>query len=170
VVAFPTLSLASGAIKGWDRRNGYYFSMLESLAKHYAFDIEAGFDSLPEAVQAAILHGSGEEEIKFSYIMDSGASQGKKVTKKHAFEGIIPNMQRRYRETDSALVREDLGRLRSTQPCPDCFGSRLRKEARHARAIRPAPFTRSATPRCAKVSSTSTPCRCPARAARLPPR
>ncbi|NBX21566.1 MAG: excinuclease ABC subunit UvrA, partial [Betaproteobacteria bacterium] len=137
VVAFPTLSLASGAIKGWDRRNGYYFSMLESLAKHYAFDIEAAFESLPENVQHAILHGSGEEEIKFSYIMDSGASQGKKVTKKHPFEGIIPNMQRRYRETDSAVVREDLGRLRSTQPCPDCFGSRLRKigEGDQARAI-----------------------------------
>ncbi|WP_138512699.1 excinuclease ABC subunit UvrA [Rhodoferax bucti] len=133
VVAFPTLSLASGAIKGWDRRNGYYFSMLESLAKHYAVDIEAAFESLPESVQHAILHGSGEEDIKFSYIMDSGASQGKKVTKKHPFEGIIPNMQRRYRETDSALVREDLGRLRSTQPCPDCFGSRLRKEARHVK-------------------------------------
>jgi excinuclease ABC subunit A len=133
VVAFPTLSLASGAIKGWDRRNGYYFSMLESLAKHYAFDIEASFESLPENVQHAILHGSGEEDIKFSYIMDSGASQGKKVTKKHPFEGIIPNMQRRYRETDSAVVREDLGRLRSTQPCPDCFGSRLRKEARHVK-------------------------------------
>ncbi|ARV19781.1 UvrABC system protein A [Curvibacter sp. AEP1-3] len=133
VVAFPTLSLASGAIKGWDRRNGYYFSMLESLAKHYAFDIEAAFESLPENVQHAILHGSGDEEIKFSYIMDSGASQGKKVTKKHPFEGIIPNMQRRYRETDSAVVREDLGRLRSTQPCPDCFGSRLRKEARHVK-------------------------------------
>ncbi len=133
VVAFPTLSLASGAIKGWDRRNGYYFSMLESLAKHYAFDIEAAFQTLPDAVQRAILYGSGEEDIKFSYIMDSGASQGKKITKKHPFEGIIPNMQRRYRETDSALVREDLGRLRSTQPCPDCGGSRLRKEARHVK-------------------------------------
>jgi excinuclease ABC subunit A len=133
VVAFPTLSLASGAIKGWDRRNGYYFSMLESLAKHYGFDIDASFESLPPTVQHAILQGSGADEIKFSYIMDSGASQGKKVTKKHPFEGIIPNMQRRYRETDSAVVREDLGRLRSTQPCPDCFGSRLRKEARHVK-------------------------------------
>ncbi|WP_416221487.1 excinuclease ABC subunit UvrA [Rhodoferax sp.] len=133
VVAFPTLSLASGAIKGWDRRNGYYFSMLESLAKHYQFDIDASFESLPEHVRNAILFGSGEEEIKFSYVMDSGAQQGKKVTKKHPFEGIIPNMQRRYRETDSALVREDLGRLRSTQPCPDCGGSRLRKEARHVK-------------------------------------
>jgi excinuclease ABC subunit A len=133
VVAFPSLSLASGAIKGWDRRNGYYFSMLESLAKHYKFDIDAAFESLPEAVQQAILHGSGEEEIKFSYVMDSGASQGKKLTKKHPFEGIVPNMARRYRETDSALVREDLSRYRSTQHCPACEGSRLRREARHVK-------------------------------------
>ncbi len=133
VVAFPTLSLASGAIKGWDRRNGYYFSMLESLAKHYKFDIDKPFESLPPEVQTAILQGSGEEEIKFSYAMDSGASQGKKLTKKHPFEGILPNMARRYRETDSALVREDLARYRSTQPCQACNGSRLRLEARHVK-------------------------------------
>ena len=133
VVAFPTLSLASGAIKGWDRRNGYYFSMVECLARHYKFDAEQPFDALPEAIQNAILFGSGEEEIKFSYVIDSGASQGKKLAKKHPFEGIIPNMQRRYRETDSALVREDLARLRSTQPCPDCKGSRLRIEARNVK-------------------------------------
>jgi excinuclease ABC subunit A len=123
VVAFPTLSLASGAIKGWDRRNGYYFALLESLAKHYQFDIEQPFESLPAAVQTAVLQGSGEEDIKFSYVMDSGGArgdthiaQGKKVSKKHPFEGIIPNMQRRYKETDSTLVREDLARYRSTQP------------------------------------------------------
>ena len=133
VVAFPTLSLASGAIKGWDRRNGYYFAMLESLAKHYKFDIDQGFDTLPPAVQQAILYGSGEEDIKFHYVVDSGASQGKKLSKKHPFEGIIPNMQRRYRETDSALVREDLARLRSTQHCPECDGSRLRIEARNVK-------------------------------------
>jgi len=133
VVAFPSLSLASGAIKGWDRRNGYYFAMLESLAKHYTFDIEAPFESLPAPVQHAILHGSGEEEIAFSYIMDSGAQKGKTVTKKHPFEGIIPNMARRYRETDSAVVREDLARFRSTQPCPECHGVRLRREARHVK-------------------------------------
>ena len=140
VVAFPTLSLASGAIKGWDRRNSYYFSMLESLAKHYKFDIDAAFESLPETVQQAILQGSGEEEIKFSYAMDSGGArgdssvaQGKKLTKKHPFEGIVPNMARRYRETDSALVREDLSRYRSTQHCPVCDGSRLRREARHVK-------------------------------------
>jgi len=133
VVAFPTLSLASGAIKGWDRRNGYYFAMLESLAAHYKFDIEQSFESLPPAVQQAVLHGSGQEEIKFSYVIDSGASSGKKISKKHPFEGIIPNMQRRYRETDSAVVREDLARLRSIQPCPDCAGSRLKREARHVK-------------------------------------
>jgi excinuclease ABC subunit A len=133
VVAFPTLSLASGAIKGWDRRNAYYFAMLESLAEHYKFDINLPFESLPAPVQHAVLHGSGLEDIKFSYVMDSGASSGKKVSKKHPFEGIIPNMQRRYRETDSAVVREDLARLRSVQPCLACAGSRLRSEARHVK-------------------------------------
>ncbi|MBC7918161.1 MAG: excinuclease ABC subunit UvrA [Rhodoferax sp.] len=133
VVAFPTLSMASGAIKGWDRRNGYYFAMLESLAKHYKFDIEQSFESLPSEVQQVILYGSGEEEIKFSYVMDSGNFAGKKINKKHPFEGILPNMTRRYRETDSALVREDLARMRSTQHCPDCNGSRLRREARHVK-------------------------------------
>ena len=131
VVAFPSLSLASGAIKGWDRRNGYYFSMLESLARHYAFDVDQAFESLPALVQAAVLHGSGEEEIKFSYVMDSGASAGRKLSRKHSFEGVLPNMQRRYRETDSAMVREDLSRYRSTQPCPECGGTRLRREARN---------------------------------------
>ncbi|AVS63805.1 excinuclease ABC subunit A [Paracidovorax avenae] len=133
VVAFPSLSLASGAIKGWDRRNGYYFAMLESLARHYGFDVEAPFESLPERVWHAVLHGSGEEEIAFSYILDSGANKGKAVVRKHPFEGILPNMARRYRETDSTVVREDLARLRSTQPCPDCHGTRLRLEARHVR-------------------------------------
>ena len=136
VVAFPSLSLASGAIKGWDRRNSYYFSLLECLAKHYKFDIEQPFESLPQAVQSAILFGSGEEEIRFNYMVEAGdgsAVQGRKVGKKHPFEGIIPNLQRRYRETDSALVREDLARMRSTQPCPDCGGSRLRTEARHVK-------------------------------------
>ncbi len=133
VVAFPSLSLASGAIKGWDRRNGFYFSMLESLAKHYAFDVEAPFESLPDTVRHCILWGSGEEEIKFSYIMESGASQGKRVTKKHPFEGIIPNLTRRFKETDSSVVREDLARLRSHHACSDCKGTRLRREARHVR-------------------------------------
>ncbi len=140
VVAFPSLSLASGAIKGWDRRNGYYFALLESLARHYKFDVEAPFETLAPQVQQAVLQGSGEEEIRFSYVMDSGGArgdtgvaQGRKVTKKHPFEGIIPNMQRRYRETDSVMVREDLARYRSTQPCSECLGSRLRREARHVK-------------------------------------
>ncbi|MFY3386175.1 excinuclease ABC subunit UvrA [Paracidovorax sp. MALMAid1276] len=133
VVAFPTLSLASGAIKGWDRRNGYYFAMLESLAAHYGFDVEAPFESLPAKVQQAVLHGSGDEEIAFRYILESGANKGKVHTKKHAFEGILPNMARRYRETDSVVVREDLARFRSSQPCPECHGTRLRREARHVK-------------------------------------
>ena len=131
VVAFPSLSLASGAIKGWDRRNGYYFALIESLAKHYKFSVETPFEQLPEDVRHAILHGSGDEEIKFSYTFESGQSAGRKVTKKHAFEGILPNMARRYRETDSAVVREELARLRGTLPCPDCGGTRLRRDARH---------------------------------------
>ncbi|MDB5879876.1 MAG: excinuclease subunit, partial [Variovorax sp.] len=131
VVAFPSLSLASGAIKGWDRRNAYYFGMLESIGKHYGFEVDAPFESLAAEVQAVLLHGSGEEEIKFNYTMESGASAGKKLVKKHAFEGIIPNLERRYRETDSTMVREDLARYRNMQPCPDCGGSRLRREARN---------------------------------------
>ncbi len=130
VVAFPSLSLASGAVKGWDRRNGYYFSMLESVAKHYGADVDKPFESLDDKVQHAMLNGSGEEEIKFNYTMESGASAGKKITKKHPFEGILPNMERRYRETDSVIVREDLSRYRSVQPCTECAGTRLRREAR----------------------------------------
>ncbi|MDO8719792.1 MAG: excinuclease ABC subunit UvrA [Polaromonas sp.] len=133
VVAFPSLSLASGAVKGWDRRNAYYFSMLESLASHYQFDIDQSFEDLPEAVQQVVLFGSGTENIKFSYLTDAreGAETGKKVSKKHPFEGVITNFERRYRETDSAVVRDDLARYRSVQPCPDCAGTRLRREARH---------------------------------------
>ncbi len=133
VVAFPSLSLASGAIKGWDRRNAYYFAMLESLARHYKFDLDTAFEDLPEATRDAVLQGSGDEEIRFSYVMESGASQGKKITRKHPFEGVLPNMARRYRETDSVLVREDLSRYRSTQPCAECGGTRLRREARHVK-------------------------------------
>ena len=131
VVAFPTLSLASGAIKGWDRRNGYYFALLESLAKHYGFNIDTAFEELPAHIQNVVLHGSGEEDIKFNYLMESGASAGRKVSKKHPFEGIITNFERRYRETDSTAVREELSRYRAIQPCPQCEGTRLRTEARH---------------------------------------
>jgi excinuclease ABC subunit A len=133
VVAFPSLSLASGAVKGWDRRNGYYFSMLESVAKHYKFDIEKAFEELPQNLQQIILQGSGQEEIAFSYTMESGSFAGKKMKKKHPFEGIIANMERRYRETESALVREDLSRYRNSQPCTSCEGTRLKREARNVR-------------------------------------
>ena len=133
VVAFPTLSLAGGAIKGWDRRNLYYFALIESLAKHYRFDVDMPFEELPAPVREAVLHGSGDEEIRFSYTMDSGLSAGRRVTKKHPFEGIIPNMARRYRDTDSVAVREELARYRSLQPCPECHGTRLRSEARHVK-------------------------------------
>ena len=133
VVAFPSLSLASGAIKGWDKRNAYYFSMLESLAQHYQFDTGTAFENLSPQVQQVILHGSGLEEIKFNYFMESDRDRagGKKVAKKHPFEGILNNFERRYRETDSAAVRDELARYRSVQPCPDCGGTRLRREARH---------------------------------------
>nr|WP_232788443.1 excinuclease ABC subunit UvrA [Macromonas nakdongensis] len=131
VVAFPSLSLAGGAIKGWDRRNGYYFAMVESLAAHYGFDAEAPWDSLPTRVQQALLYGSGDEAIAFGYVMDSGASAGQRITKRHPFEGIVRNFERRYRETDSATVREELARYRATHACPACAGARLRQEARH---------------------------------------
>jgi len=133
VVAFPSLSLAGGAIKGWDRRNGYYFALIEALAKHYKFSVDAPFEDLPAPVRGVILHGSGAEEIKFSYALQSGNFEGKKISKKHPFEGILPNMARRYRETDSPMVREELARYRGQQPCPDCGGTRLRREARHVR-------------------------------------
>lgn len=133
VVAFPELSLAGGAIKGWDRRNPYSFALVESLAKHYKFNPDLPFQELAPHIRKALLHGSGEEEIRFSYSLDSGPSAGRRVNKKHAFEGIIPNMERRYRETDSPTVREELARYRSLQPCPACEGTRLRSEARHVR-------------------------------------
>ncbi|HEX5806585.1 MAG TPA: excinuclease ABC subunit UvrA [Macromonas sp.] len=131
VVAFPTLSLAGGAIKGWDRRNGYYFAMVQSLAEHYSFSPDAPWEHLPAQVQQVLLYGSGEEAVAFQYTLDSGASSGKTVSKKHPFEGIVRNFERRYRETDSTTVREELARYRATQPCPECHGARLRKEARH---------------------------------------
>ena len=144
VVAFPSLSLASGAIKGWDRRNAYYFALLESLARHYRFDLEQPFEELPEQVRQVLLYGSGEEPIKFSYEVESGQSAGRKVSKKHPFEGVIPNFERRWRETDSAVVREELARHRSVQPCPDCHGTRLRREARHVHLVNPHDGSRKA--------------------------
>ena len=133
VVAFPTLSLASGAVKGWDKRNGYYFSILESLAKHYGVDVETPFEDLPDNVQHIILWGSGEESIAFNYVFESGERKGEALIKHHPFEGIIPNIQRRWRETESSVVRDDLAKMRSVRTCPDCNGTRLRREARFVR-------------------------------------
>ena len=129
VVGFPQLSLASGAIKGWDRRNQFYFQMLQSLAKHYGFDLERPFDRLPERVQQMILYGSDKEKIAFQYLSD----RGKPIVREHAFEGIIPNLERRYRETDSIMVREELAKYLNSKPCPECDGTRLRREARHVK-------------------------------------
>jgi len=131
VVAFPTLSLASGAVKGWDRRNPYTFSLLESVAAHYGFDVESPWDSLPATAQQVLLHGSGSEDISFVYQAETAAGKKRSVKRQHPFEGILPNLQRRYKETDSAAVREDLARYMAARPCPACEGSRLRREARN---------------------------------------
>ncbi|AUL45603.1 excinuclease ABC subunit A [Bordetella trematum] len=127
VVAFPELSLAAGAIRGWDKRNAFTHSLLTSLATHYEFDIEAPFESLAPEVRDKVLYGSGDEEIAFFYLNEKGRSS----VKRHAFEGVIPNLERRWRETDSATVREELGKYRNIKTCPDCAGSRLRADARH---------------------------------------
>jgi len=137
VVAFPTLSLASGAVKGWDRRNPYTFSLLESVAAHYGFDVEAPWESLPATAQQVLLHGSGAEDISFVYQAETAAGKKRSVKRQHPFEGILPNLQRRYKETDSAAVREDLARYMAAKPCPACEGSRLRREARNV-ALQPA--------------------------------
>ncbi len=127
IAAFPEMSLASGAIKGWDRRNQFYFQMLQSLAAHYDFDIETPFSELPEAARDAVLHGSGKTAIAFTY----AGERGKSYVREHPFEGVIPNLERRHRETDSPVVREELSKYLNTQPCTDCLGTRLRREARH---------------------------------------
>ncbi|MBX3661697.1 MAG: excinuclease ABC subunit UvrA [Burkholderiales bacterium] len=127
IAAFPELSLASGAIKGWDRRNQFYFQMLQGLAEHYGFDIETPFGELPEQVREAVLHGSGSTPIRFTYTGERGRS----YVREHPFEGVVTNLERRYRETDSPVVREELAKYLNTQTCPDCGGTRLRVEARH---------------------------------------
>ncbi|MBE2894273.1 excinuclease ABC subunit UvrA [Spirabiliibacterium falconis] len=127
VVQNPSISLTNGAIKGWDKRNFYYYQMLTSLAKHYKFDINQPFEDLPQQVQQIILHGSGSDKIDFHYVNDRGDI----VVRKHPFEGILNNMARRYKETESTAVREELAKLISTRPCRECGGSRLRTEARH---------------------------------------
>ncbi|WP_414500616.1 excinuclease ABC subunit UvrA [Zymobacter sp. IVIA_12111.31 C1] len=121
------LSLSEGVIKGWDRRSIYYFSQLETVAEHYGFDLDTPWKELSLAVRDVILHGSGLKELSFSYVNE----RGRRVERVHPFEGVIPNMERRYRDTESSSVREDLARYIAMRPCPECHGSRLRKESRH---------------------------------------
>lgn len=127
LISHPELSLAEGVIKGWDRRNIYYFTQLQALAKHYQFELETPWKDLARHEQDIILNGSGDEQIPFAYVGD----RGRKVTREHVFEGVLPNMQRRYRETESNMVREDLAKYIAMQPCATCHGTRLRRESRH---------------------------------------
>jgi excinuclease ABC subunit A len=138
VVAFPSLSLASGAVKGWDRRNPYTYAMLESVGRHLGVDLEQPFESLPGRARQVILYGSGQEDIEFTYEAQGARGKTRSVKRAHPFEGIIPNFQRRLRETDSAAVREDLARYQAAKPCTACQGTRLRREARHV-FLQPAP-------------------------------
>ena len=126
IVAHPDLSLASGAIKGWDRRNQFYFKLLQTLAKHAGFDIEKPFENLPKKAQDLVLMGSGDTNIAFEYLNE----RGKLSVRQHPFEGIVANFERRYRETESMAVREELSRYQNVRSCPDCNGTRLRREAR----------------------------------------
>ena len=127
VVVHPNLSLAAGAVRGWDRRNMYYFQLILSLARHYKFDIDTPWEQLPEAIRHAVLSGSGDEIISFRYLTENGGS----VARKHRFEGIVPNLERRYRETESPAVREELSKFITERPCPDCHGERLNRSARN---------------------------------------
>jgi excinuclease ABC subunit A len=127
VVAAPELSLAGGAIRGWDRRNPYYWALLSSLSDHYGFDLEVPFAELPKKARDTVLYGSGDERIAFRYPDERGRNQ----TRVHRFEGILPNLERRYRETESDAVREELARYLSNKPCPECNGERLNRQARH---------------------------------------
>jgi excinuclease ABC subunit A len=129
IVAFPHLSLGSGAIKGWDRRNHFYFQMLQSLASHYGFDLEEPFEQLLPAAQQVVLYGSGKEKVSFAYLTERGQT----LSREHVFEGIVPNLERRYKETDSVALKEELAKHLNTKPCPACDGTRLRLEARHVR-------------------------------------
>jgi len=127
VVTHPELSLAAGAVRGWDRRNAYYFHMIQSLAKHYGFKVDTHWQDLPADIQDSVLNGSGKEAINFSYVADNG----RRTQRSHKFEGILPNLERRYRETESAAVREELAKYISERPCPECGGARLNRAARN---------------------------------------
>jgi len=126
VVASTHVSLAGGAVRGWDRRNAYYFQIIQALAKHYHFDVDTPFEELPQKIRDIVLYGSGDEIIEFRYFGDSGVQK-----RRHPFAGIIPNLERRYRETDSRIVREELSKYISQKPCTACAGQRLNREARH---------------------------------------
>jgi excinuclease ABC subunit A len=127
VVVNPGLSLAGGAIRGWDRKTTYYYQMIQSLASHYDFDIETPFDELSKKLKNIILRGSGKDKIEFFY----ANSRGMQIKKLHRFEGVLPNLERRYRETESSAVREELSKFLNSQDCPDCDGTRLNRAARH---------------------------------------
>lgn len=129
IVAFPNLSLASGAVKGWDRRNQFYFQMLSSLAQHYGFDLDKPFEQLPKTAQDAVLFGSGKNTVPFAYVNE----RGRTVIREHTFEGVVNNLQRRYRETDSMAVKEELAKFINEKECPTCGGARLRTEARYVK-------------------------------------
>src|SRR5690606_16513006 len=127
VVHHPQLSLAGGAIRGWDRRNVYYFAQMQSLATHYQFDVETPWEELPQQYRDMVLQGSGKDKIEFRYL----DGKGRTIRRAHTWEGVIPNLQRRYRETESMAVREELAKYLSNQPCPDCDGTRLNRAARN---------------------------------------
>jgi excinuclease ABC subunit A len=129
IVAFPNLSLASGAVKGWDRRNQFYFQMLSSLADHYGFDLDKPFEQLPKTAQDVVMFGSGKNTVPFAYVNE----RGRTVIREHTFEGVVNNLQRRYRETDSMAVKEELAKFINEKECPTCGGARLRTEARYVR-------------------------------------
>ncbi|RYE68285.1 MAG: excinuclease ABC subunit UvrA, partial [Oxalobacteraceae bacterium] len=129
IVAFPNLSLASGAVKGWDRRNQFYFQMLSSLSQHYGFDLDQPFEQLPKPAQDAVLFGSGKTAVPFAYVNE----RGRTVIREHTFEGVVNNLQRRYRETDSMAVKEELAKFINEKECPTCNGARLRTEARYVK-------------------------------------
>ncbi|GHA71392.1 UvrABC system protein A [Formosimonas limnophila] len=129
VVAFPNLSISSGAIKSWDKRNTYLFSMMQSLASFYNFDVDTPFDELSEDARQKVLYGSGRQVLPFTYLSDKGRA----IVREHTFEGVIPNLERRYKETDSMTVREELAKLQNVQSCPSCHGTRLRESARNVR-------------------------------------
>jgi len=130
VIVHPDLSLASGAVRGWDRRNSHYFQLIQSLARHYHFDIETPWTELPQRARQVLLNGSGEEVIEFRYSEGSSTGKRRATVRRHPFEGILPNLERRYRETESSTVRDELAKYLGVRTCPECGGARLARAAR----------------------------------------